>query len=247
MSCAFGYQSFEYFSEIKRHLFECKLNGFETLVVETFNQIDDVLKKSHRWTRKTIFTMNLPDVLRRFRIFDWLIYLVRRWIEEIDPMLSCSREHISSVRWWHDRDPVEAEINRTSSRYQRGEAKQHVHVSWGYLCTYPSHRVEHQCRSDAWYFHRARKKKTVRSVVLLHESVLAKGLPYSVHCEVSLRICPYSVFLRWFVRRCLCQNSESNVSWTTELLQTVIYLQLFQFFLFTLQFSIQIIDDTVDC
>jgi hypothetical protein len=44
MSCAFGYESFEHFSEIERHLFERKLNRFETLVVKTFDQIDDMLE-----------------------------------------------------------------------------------------------------------------------------------------------------------------------------------------------------------
>lgn len=243
MSCAFGYQSFEYFSEIKRHLFECKLNGFETLVVETFNQIDDMLEESHRWTTTTIFEMNLPDVLRRFRTFDWLIYLVRRWIEEIDPMLSCSREHISSVRWWHDRDPVEAEIKRTSGRCQRRGEKQYVHVSWGCLCTYPSHRVEHQCRSDAWYSHRARKKKTPRSFVSLHESVYLILCVAKFHF-VFVRITLFFVdsFVDVFVG-----ILKATAPSTTERVQTVIYLRLFQFFLFTLQFSIQIVDDTIDC
>ena len=73
-----------------------------------------------------------------------------------------------------------------------------------------------------------------------------KHKPYSVHSEVSLRTCPYCVFLRWFVRRCLCRSSATNISVLTELFTRAIYLQLFQLFLFTLQFPIQIIDDPID-
>ena len=45
MSGAFGYEPFEHLGEVQRDLFECELNGLETLVVQTFDQVHDVLEE----------------------------------------------------------------------------------------------------------------------------------------------------------------------------------------------------------
>ena len=47
MASAFGYEPFEHFSKVQGDLFESELNGFEPFVIETLNQIDDVLETSN--------------------------------------------------------------------------------------------------------------------------------------------------------------------------------------------------------
>ena len=44
VSCAFGYETFEHLGEVQGDLFECELNGLEAFVVQTFDEVDDVLE-----------------------------------------------------------------------------------------------------------------------------------------------------------------------------------------------------------
>lgn len=160
MSSSFRNETFEYFGEIQRDLFECKLNGFETFIVQTFDQIDDMLKREREETSMRSIRgrdWSIPDVLRRFPLFDWLAYLFRHWIVRIDRVPSCSHVHIFSIPQSLDQDHVEAKhsiVHLFSIIHLQGRS---LLVSLESLCICRARRGVHRYHSAVWYSRQAKQ------------------------------------------------------------------------------------------